>query len=461
MNAAWQRFALSNLSLYRWRGGSYFYKLVGLLHAWRQGTWLLQWAEPIGALLLSIVFALSPFVSTSLIGVLLLACGAYWFLLTVSDDLDAEATPIHFLVVLYWGIATIATAFSPVKEAAFSGWIKLTLYLVLFALAAKILRSPKLRSWVLGIYLHISLLVSAYGVRQERYGVEQLATWNDPNSQLAQDTRVYSYLGNPNLLAGYLIPALALSIGAVFVWRRKLPKALAVTMVIVNALCLYYTDSRGGWLGMLAMLTGFFLLLRYWWGSYLSPFWRRWLLPIVFGAVAAFLVTAIVVVEPLRLRIASIFAGREDSSNNFRINVWAAVFEMIRDRPIIGIGPGNDAFNKIYPLYMRPRYTALSAYSVFLELAVETGLIGLGCFLWLIVVTINGGMQQLSRLRKTANREGFWLMAAIAAIAGLLTHGIVDTVWYRPQINTLWWLMVAIVASFYESRRAIAHSQPE
>ncbi|MFW6263924.1 MAG: putative bicarbonate transporter, IctB family, partial [Cyanobacteriota bacterium] len=161
MNAAWQRFALSNLSLYRWRGGSYFYKLVGLLHAWRQGTWLLQWAEPIGALLLSIVFALSPFVSTSLIGVLLLACGAYWFLLTVSDDLDAEATPIHFLVVLYWGIATIATAFSPVKEAAFSGWIKLTLYLVLFALAAKILRSPKLRSWVLGIYLHISLLVSA------------------------------------------------------------------------------------------------------------------------------------------------------------------------------------------------------------------------------------------------------------------------------------------------------------
>jgi len=25
----------------------------------------------------------------------------------------------------------------------------------------------------------------------------------------------------------------------------------------------------------------------------------------------------------------------------------------------------------------------------------------------------------------------------------------VDTVWYRPEISTLWWLMVALVASYY------------
>jgi len=38
---------------------------------------------------------------------------------------------------------------------------------------------------------------------------------------------------------------------------------------------------------------------------------------------------------------------------------------MILDRPIIGIGPGHDAFNKIYPLYQLPAL-ALSAYSIFL-----------------------------------------------------------------------------------------------
>jgi putative inorganic carbon (HCO3(-)) transporter len=122
---------------------------------------------------------------------------------------------------------------------------------------------------------------------------------------------------------------------------------------------------------------------------------------------------------------------------------------MIRDYPITGIGPGNEAFNKVYPRYMNSRYPALSSYSVLLEHIVEMGYVGLICFLWLIVVTIDFGIRQLNRLRSTGNRQGFWLMAAIAAIAGLLVQGLFDTVWYRPQISILWWLMLAIVASYY------------
>jgi putative inorganic carbon (HCO3(-)) transporter len=122
---------------------------------------------------------------------------------------------------------------------------------------------------------------------------------------------------------------------------------------------------------------------------------------------------------------------------------------MIRDRPIIGIGPGNTAFNKVYPLYMRARYSALSAYSILLEVAVETGLIGLSCFLWLLMVTFNQGVQQVRRFRRLTNRNGFWLMGAIAAMFGMLSHNLFDTVWYRPEVNTLWWLMVALIASFY------------
>ena len=40
-------------------------------------------------------------------------------------------------------------------------------------------------------------------------------------------------------------------------------------------------------------------------------------------------------------------------------------------------------------------------------------------------------------------------MGAIAGMVGLLGHGLFDTVWYRPQVNILWWLMVALVASYY------------
>ena len=37
----------------------------------------------------------------------------------------------------------------------------------------------------------------------------------------------------------------------------------------------------------------------------------------------------------------------------------------------------------------------------------------------------------------------------MAATAGLMAHGLVDTVWYRPAIQTLWWFCVAAIASFY------------
>ncbi len=449
MNLIWQQFTLGNLPLQQWQNASYLHRFVGLLRNWRQGSQLMQWSEPLGALLVSLAIGLAPFVSNDLVKVLLFACAGFWILLTVADDRKTKATPIHWLVLLYWAIATVATALSPVKADALAGLMKLTSYLLLFALAARVLRVPRLRSIVIGVYLHVALIVSVYGVQQWFDKVEPLATWNDPTSTQATATRVYSYLGNPNLLAGYLLPALILSLVAVFAWQRWTAKVLALTMFLVNAACLAFTGSRGGWIAAVVASVAVVFLLRQWWAEYLPRFWRKWAIAIFIGSLAILLLAAVVLSESLRDRVLTIFAGRSDSSNNFRQNVWAAVMEMIRDRPILGIGPGNNAFNKIYPLYQRPRFTALSAYSVLLEIAVETGFVGLACFLWLLVVTLNQGWVQMMRLRETRNREGFWLIGAVAIIIGMLAHGAVDTVWYRPEINTVWWLMVALIASYY------------
>lgn len=450
MNSVWQRFTLSRVPLREWQSTSYLHRtLVGLLRSWQQSSWIMQWADVFAALLVSLVLGLAPFVSNALIGLLLVACVGFWVLVTLSDDASAKITPIHLLVLLYWAIATVATALSPVKVAAFTGWTKLTLYLLFFALCARVLRSPRLRAWLIAVYLHVALIVSVYGLRQWFFGAAALATWVDPESPLSQTTRVYSYLGNPNLLAGYLLPAVALSLVAVFAWRGWVPKALALTMFVVNTACLVLTFSRGGWIGLVVSIFALLVLLLYWWSIHLPPFWRTWSLPIILGSITGLLLLAVLFVEPVRERIFSIFAGRQDSSNNFRINVWAAVMEMIRDRPLLGIGPGNTAFNKIYPLYQRPRFTALSAYSILLEVAVETGFIGLACFIWLLIVTFNAGVLQLRRLRARSTRDGFWLIAAIATLLGMLAHGTVDTVWYRPEVNTLWWLIVALIASYY------------
>ncbi|MEO1181271.1 MAG: IctB family putative bicarbonate transporter [Cyanobacteria bacterium J06636_28] len=327
-------------SLHQWRQVSIIHRLLSPFRQWRQGSGLLPYGDLIAAGIVAVLLVLSPYTSTTLIGILLLACAALWFLLTISDDANGWLTPIHLGVTLYWGAMVLATAMSPVRSAALSGLVKLTLNLLLFMLLARILRRPRLRTGVVSVYVLATLPVAVYGMRQYFFGAEALATWVDPTSNLSGATRVYSYLLNPNLLAAYLMPAVALSVSAIFVWPRWLPKVLAVIAFFLNTACLVLSYSRGGWMGLLGLFFILAVLLVFWWSELFPPFWKRWSLPALLGAMAGFVLFAVLFVGPVRERVMTMFAGREDSSNNFRINVWEGAMDMIRARPVIGIGPG-------------------------------------------------------------------------------------------------------------------------
>jgi putative inorganic carbon (HCO3(-)) transporter len=138
----------------------------------------------------------------------------------------------------------------------------------------------------------------------------------------------------------------------------------------------------------------------------------------------------------------SLVAGREDSSNNFRINVWMAALSMIQDRPWLGIGPGNTAFNLIYPLYQQPRFNALSAYSVPLELLVEGGVPGLLAGLGLLLASLRSGWSQL----KGESPFALPALAAVAAIVGLVVQGATDTIFFRPEVQLTGWFCLATLA---------------
>jgi putative inorganic carbon (hco3(-)) transporter len=316
---------------------------------------------------------------------------------------------------------------------------------------ARLCRSSRIRNWLIAIYLNIAFVVSGYGVHQSIYGAKQLGNWVDAESTLAKTTRVYSYLNNPNLLAGYLLPAIAFSVAAFFIWKGWIHKTLAVVMVVVDTSCLLVTYCRGAWIGLVVGIIVAAGLVYYWLRPQLPKFWRSWGFPIVLGSIVVIGGLAILVIPSLRDRVLSIFSGSKDSSNNVRLEVWKAVQKMIHDRPFLGFGPGDRVFKKIYPIYQTsPRFGAIGAYSVFLETIVEVGYIGCVCLLWLIAVTANCAIQGLSRLRQNGDVQAFWLMAAIVSIVATLAQGATDTVWYRPEIQTLWWLTVGIVASFYQ-----------
>ena len=453
------RLTLSHFDFSRWREVSILHRLLAPFRSWRQGSWLLSWGDGIAWVFAAVLIALAPYASTAMIGWLLVACAGFWLLLTVSDRAEGWLTPVHIVIMVYWVAMVVATAFSPVKAQAVSGLIKLTLNIFFFMLLARVLRVKELRSGLILVYLLSALIVSVYGMRQHYFGAEALATWVDPESADAGVTRVYSYLKNPNLLAAYIMPAISLSGMAILAWPKWMSKALAAVMLLTNLGCLRYTFSRGGWLGAVAMVFGLIVLMVYWLNPRFSTFWRRWALPLLLGGTAALIVAAVAFVPSIQSRFMSIFAMRGDSSNDFRLNVYAAVFDMIKARPFTGIGPGNEAFNKIYPLYQRPRFTALSAYSIYFETAVEAGIIGILSFFWMLIVTFQQGWVQLGKLRQTLSPDGYWLIGAMTGMVGLLVQGTFDTVWYRPQISTLWWMLLAIVASFFVSNAETAQQK--
>lgn len=457
----WQSLTLSNFPALAWVKNSWVMRVIGLLNAWRSQSVLMPWLEPIGVLLISVIFAVAPLVANSYTGFLLLACGGLWGLLTLSDSrTEIKVIPSHFILGAYWVCAFLATAQSPVKAAAASGFVKLSLYLVGFLLMERVMRKPKWRDVLVTVYLLSALFVTIYGIRQLLFGAEALATWNDPTSSSADATRVYSYLGNPNLLAGYLLPTIPLSIGAIFTWKGWLPKILASIMTILNLACLYGTGSRGGWIGAAISIFVLGILLLYWILPRLPKVWQASVFPIFIGLIAAVIALGLLLSSSFRDRALSIFAGREDSSNNFRINVWNSVMDMIRDRPILGIGPGNAAFNQVYPLYQRPNYSALGAYSIYLELLVEVGFVGFTIFLWFLLTLVNRGMTAMRSLRAQSDHSAIGLMSALAAMAAMLTHGFVDTVWYRPEVATVWWLMVAVVFSYVNRPNSTLEPEP-
>lgn len=430
--------------------------------------WLLRWQGllagqqpgPLGTrlsllagLVLCALMAGLPLVTRSGLSLLITAAGLLWLLWSLRTPAGA-IRPISGWLLAMLAVAVLATGFSPVPVAACKGLLKLVSYLGVYALMRQLLETaPQWWNRIVAALLAGELASAVMAIRQLYGDTSELARWADPNSVADGTIRVYGPLENPNLLAGYLIPILPLALVALLRWRSWPQRLFAAAALVLGSVALVLSYSRGGWLGMVAALGSLGLLLvlrstRNW-----PALWRRLfpLLLIVVGVAA--LVIAVTQIEPLRIRVLSLVAGRQDSSNNFRINVWLAAIEMIQDRPWLGIGPGNSAFNLIYPLYQQPKFNALSAYSVPLELLVEGGIPGLLAGLGLLQASVRGGLAQL-------RGESGWALpalAAVAAIAGLCVQGATDTIFFRPEVQmTGWFCLATLSVSGTGSDRAAA-----
>jgi putative inorganic carbon (HCO3(-)) transporter len=414
----------------------------GLLAHQRSG-WLGAHLELVAGVVLCALMAWLPQISRAGLSLLIFASGLLWVLWALRTR-PGGLGAINGWLLAVLAVAVVATGFSPVPVAAFKGLMKLVSYLGVYALMRQLLATAPL--WwdrITAALLAGSLLTSVIGIRQLYGDSGALARWSDANSVAQGTVRIYSSLDNPNLLGGYLLPILPLATVALLRWSGWPQRLFALGALGLGIVALVLTYSRGAWMGMVASLALLALLLllrhtRSW-----PPLWRR-LLPIVLlGGGGLALVVLITQVEPLRVRVMSLVAGREDSSNNFRMNVWTSVLQMIRDRPWIGIGPGNTAFNLIYPLYQQPKFNALSAYSIPLEWLVEAGLPGLVSGAGLFLTAMRTGLGQWRAHGPLVLPS----LAAVSAFVGLAVQGFTDTIFFRPEVQLIALFSLATLAA--------------
>ena len=373
------------------------------------------------------------------IGIIILIC----FFIYLANVFLGNLSKIRFNSIDLLLLAFIFTAFISTFSSYFlkESIIGLLKYLILFAcyfmLKTILINCSKKTFLALWSGLFIcGVLTALIGVYQYIVGVEPLATWEDPNIENIH-TRVYSTLGNPNLLAGYLLLIFPIGLTLPFESGKNLFfKLLFFIGSIIVFICMVFTGSRGGYIGLASeIILGTIILLMH-----LAKGRNKTITVLIYLILLTGFYFSLTLMFPvISERIATIFTLREHSSNSYRLNVWLSCLNMLKDNWLIGIGAGNSVFREVYGLYMVSGFDALASYNIFLEIAVETGIIGLLLF----------GLIFLTSFLKLHymfwNKEKIFALGIVIALVGLLTHGMVDTVFFRPQIFIPFWFLLASI----------------
>lgn len=356
----------------------------------------------------------------------------------------------HFEIwlVAYFMLVVVSLFGSTLFELSLKGFFKTFVYLGFYFSVAQYLKNNTSKiPVVMGTMVLCICGESIVGFLQSFLHLDEISTWQDTSNLNPEDvlSRVYGTLKplNPNLYGGYLVAGLGSVIGSVFYFLNKKQFKLmliAVAFALLTVYTILQTGCRGAYLSMMLIFCCVFLLsAKFFWNTY-----KKIYLSIIGGAFALF-VFAMTFVGALRHRFMSIFAMRNDSSNSFRFNVYHSSLQMLKDNWLLGIGVGNKNFREIYGLYMKTGFDALSAYNIYLETAVESGIFALIAFLGFLITMSKDAVKYILH---SENREQIiFIAASIISIWAVMFHGLVDTIYFRPQLQFMFWTYVAVIST--------------
>lgn len=347
-------------------------------------------------------------------------------------------TPLEQPILLFAGALLVSTLVCPDPLHSFAGYRKLWLVGAFFVVYA-LVEDQHLGMRLLRLTTIVATLIAAYGIIQHYTGIDlarQLvgkpasldAFWLGDKEGFRTEGLFPSGITYAHNL---LFP---LSFVTAFLFAPHMTRSTRVVVTLgwgLMVFALLFSLTRGIWLAYGCVLVGGGLIRG-----------ERALV----GAAGALLICGLFLVSAgtgVRERAREGF-DLNAAANIARSQIWRANLDMIQERPVFGWGYGN------YKQFRAPYYarypqadTDAHAHNVYLQIWVESGLLGLGAFVFLFAGILRKGWQIYGALSSEPLKS--WTLGILLSVVGFLIGGLTQHNFGDAEVAIVLWASVGVL----------------
>ncbi|MBI3812512.1 MAG: O-antigen ligase family protein [Nitrospirae bacterium] len=305
-------------------------------------------------------------------------------------------------------------------------------HIALYLIVVNTVSTPSLARRLIFLMVGVGALNGLYGILQHVTGGLDLFAFGRPARILVVDdiVRASGVFDHFMTFSGQMLMLGALVSGLILFWADG-----AVRWALSAAFILFFGGvvsslTRNAWLGLLA---GVLVV-----GGFKD---RATLVRTVLLVTAT--VSVLMILSPgLRNRGASMGNVKSDGSNIERLNIWRTTIDMIRDRPLLGVGKGN--YTTVMDQY-RGRYGARAhshAHNTLLQVTAENGLVGLLGYLYLWFVFFREMIRSLKP--ETGSLTRGVAVGVIGALVGFHVAGLFEYNLGDSEVDAMMWFIVGL-----------------
>lgn len=343
--------------------------------------------------------------------ILLLAYLILWFFLKGLPLKKIISLKYPFILFILSIIISLIFSIDKINSLKQLYYYATALLIFLFAVA----QPDENKKKIIRIMVFTGFIISILAIYQYFFGFKHLLSYlskEDASNAFALDYiathRVFFPFVTPNLLAGYLIMILPLTLTI-----EKKEKWIFLALI---STALLLTRSLGAFL---SLFMGFFIYFC------LEGKIGKRRITFLWGIL-------IVIIIGFILRT----WGQEPHTQPFfsslmRFNYWRDTLEIINAHPLTGVGLGN--FNLLQSRY---------AHNSYLQICAEMGIPALLSFIWLAFFIVRSALANIGKLPYQERSK--WIFVAMTIF---LIHNLVDFTFFLPEVVSFWWLISGLIIS--------------